>query len=473
MYKNIVLAICCCVAMLSGGQAAPAAQSGDVESTSVTVYPTGQALVTEVRHMDLPGSGEVAYPGAAATLDPTSVGLRSLDEPDRVLVRSLRVLPSAADAGGVLRGYVGRKVRAVLPDTERADRRQARDAVLLSVSSGRAVLDLGDQLYVGPLDAVLLPVDEARPRSESALLLDVRNEGERNQRVEVSYLAGGLDWSGDCALSLDAAGEQGSLSCWATLKNHTGKHFQDADLRLVAGEVHRAPQPMPMRMKMQAAVALEESMGNGAALRQAGDYHVFEVPFQADLAEGQTTRLLLGSAGSVQVGRELVVRGHARHRIGEGGPQTRPVENVLVLRNTPENGLGSPLPASLVRVYRAMQGGGRILEGETHMDDLPVGETVRLALGNAFDLRAERTMLAYERTSKHSVRVQWRIELRNSGAKKRSVMILETLQDDWKIKDTNFDYVKENANTVRWNLTVPPGSEPVKLHYTADISWPS
>ncbi|MGE4468897.1 MAG: DUF4139 domain-containing protein [Desulfovibrio sp.] len=443
-------------------------------STAITVYPAGKALITEVREMNLPAAGEVAYPGAPSTLDPTSVGLRSLDAPDQVRVRSLRVLPSAADARQVLQQYVGRRVLAVLPDESRADRREKTEAVLLSVGS-QVVLDLGDELYVGPLDAVLLPRDEQRPRSEAALLLDVVNQGDSSQRVEVSYLAGGLDWSGDCALSLDSAGERGALSCWATLRNDTGRAFENAQLRLVAGEVRREQPPMLMRaMKADASMVMEESMaGNGATMRQAGEYHVFDVPFAANLADGQTTRLALASADGVQVERELLVRGNARHRQSGAQPEARPVENVLLLRNVAENGLGRALPASLVRVYRDVSGGGRILEGEARMADLPVGEVARLPLGSAFDLSAERTMLDYERTGKHSIRVEWQVELRNAGEKSRNIMVAEEFSDDWKITDSNHKYAKESATTATWNVAVPAGGEPVQVRYTAEISWAS
>lgn len=436
-------------------------------SVLVTVYPSGQALITEERILEIPTSGTVPFPGAPTTIDPTSVALHSVDQPGKLVVRSVRLLPSAADPNAVLRGYVGQEVKVILPDPADARARVTRKATLLSVGS-RAVLDLGNEIYVGPLEAVLLPGGAERPRAEAALLLDVLNSGTKQHRVEASYLAGGLDWSGDCALSLNAAGDTGSLSCWATLKNDTGRAFNDARLRLVAGDVNRAAAPAPM-YKGEARVMLEMNMGAGPSVQQVGEYHVFTVPFAADLAEGQTTRLALSSANAIRVDRELVVRGHAlQHRAG-GEPESRSVENVLVIENTKERGLGAPLPASLVRVYRDMTDGGRILEGEHRMQDLPEGETARLNLGSAFDVTARRTMLSYEKTGKNRVRVQWAVELRNSGTTMRDVVLLETFQGDWKITSASHDFAKVSADTARCVAKVPSGGKPVTVTYEAEM----
>ena len=461
--------IVACTLLLAASESFSAGKEPS-RSVSITAYSSGQALVTEERDMDLPASGEVPFTGAPATLDLTSVALRSLSQPGKVAVGSLRLLPSASDPSAVLRGHIGREVRVVLPDPSDARARVTRKATLLSVGS-QAVLDLGDEIYVGPLEAVLLPADAEKPRAEAALLLNVRNSGERRQRVEISYLASGLSWSGDCALTLDEGGEQGALSCWATLRNDTGRAYEDAVIRLVAGEPRRAAAPAPMARYKGAAPMLEANMAMGASQQQAGEYHMFTVPYPADLTEGQVTRLALSAADPVTVGRELVLRGHAFHNPGGSEPRPQAVDNVLVLRNSKENGLGEPLPASLVRVYRDVAGAGRILEGEVSLDNLPAGETARLTLGTAFDVTARRTMQSYERIGKNRARVRWAVELRNAGKKMRDVVVLETFQGDWKITSSNLDYAKESANTARWVLQVPGGSKPVTLLYEAEASW--
>lgn len=450
---------------------APSARAADADPArvSITAYAVGQALITEERTLDLPPEGEAPFPGAPASIDVTSVALRSLDEPGKVRVDALRLLPSAADPGAVLRNYVGREVRVVLPDPADARARITRKATLLSAGD-RAVLDLGGEIYVGPLEAVLLPGGADRPRAESVLLLDVRNQGRSRQRVEIAYLAGGLSWSGDCALNLDADGERGGLSCWATVRNDTGRTFRDAQLRLVAGDVRREAPVALTRAKAAGVMMLEANVDMSASVQQAGEYHVFTVPRPATLTEGQITRLALCAADGVRVGRELTVRGNALRRAGGAEPERVPVENVLVLRNTAEDGLGVPLPASQVRVYRALSDGGRMLEGEASLANLPAGETARLTLGTAFDVTARRSMRSYERINKDRVRVGWRVELRNAGNAARTVHLRETFQGDWKIARESAKHAKLSADTAGWTLEVPSGSAPVVLDYEAEIA---
>ncbi|MGE4290829.1 MAG: DUF4139 domain-containing protein [Desulfovibrio sp.] len=439
------------------------------DSVCITAYSSGQALITEVRSMELPASGEVAFPGAPDTLDLTSVALEPLDQPEKVAVGSLRLLPSASNPSAVLSNFIGREVKVVLPDPSDARGRVTRRATLLSAGS-QAVLDLGEAIYVGPLEAVLLPSGEDKPRAEAALFFNVRNQGRASQRMELSYLAGGLQWSGDCALTLDEAGEQGALSCWATLRNDTGRSFAGAQLRLVAGEVNRVARPAMARFK-GAGVLMEESMDMVATEQSVGEYHLFTVPFPATLMAGQVTRLSLAQADNVRVGRELLVRGHAFQGTGGAEPERRPVEIVLVLENTQEQGLGRPLPASRVRVYRDVAGGGKILEGEASLGNLAAGETARLGLGTSFDVTARRTMLSYEKLGKNRSRVNWAVELRNAGKKAQSVMVLETMQGDWKITESSFEYAKVSADTARWVVQVPAGGKPVTLRYEAETAW--
>ncbi|MEF2145933.1 MAG: DUF4139 domain-containing protein [Desulfovibrionaceae bacterium] len=438
---------------------------------NITVYSTGQALVTEVRSMDLPASGEIAFTGTPETLDPSSVTVRSLTAPDKLRVRGVRLLPSAADPHTVLRNYLGREVEAVLPDPSGGDGRVKRRGILLSAGS-QAVLRMGNELYVGPLEAVLLPVDDLGPRAEPALLLDVVRSGKARHNVEVSYLAGGLSWTGDSALVLDPSGLQGEMSCWATLNNGSGHAYDSARLRLLTGEVNRVnPQPAPMMYKAEA-----RSLGAGAPVVMdaevsgVAEYHVFDIPGLVNLESGQTTRLALFSSPVVRVERELVSRGAAMNRTS--GPEAQPqaVQSVLILSNAADKGLGVPLPAGRLRVYRD-DVGGRILEGEAMLPYLAVGRTERVTLGSAFDVSAERRMIRYEKTGKQSYRVGWEITLRNASSAPRTVALQESLPGQWRIVSSSVKHEKPSSDTARFLMDVPAGSAGVVLKYEAEVEY--
>src|SRR3546814_7992853 len=68
---------------------------------------------------------------------------------------------------------------------------------------------------------------------------------------------------------------------------------------------------------------------------------------------------------------------------GTTGPQ--PVRATVNLANTKASGLGRPLPAGRVRAF---DGGDFI--GESQLGHTPEGQDIRLEVGTAFDLTAER-----------------------------------------------------------------------------------
>ena len=76
----------------------------------------------------------------------------------------------------------------------------------------------------------------ARP----TLVATVEAAAAGRRAVELDYLTGGLSWRADYVAELDAAEARLDLDGWATLGNTSGAAYRDAELRLVAGTVHRA-----------------------------------------------------------------------------------------------------------------------------------------------------------------------------------------------------------------------------------------
>ena len=74
---------------------------------------------------------------------------------------------------------------------------------------------------------------------EPTLMWLLSSKGGGRQLVEVAYSAGGCGWNADYIAILDGADTALDLSGWVTLRNQSGRTYEDARLKLVAGEVHR------------------------------------------------------------------------------------------------------------------------------------------------------------------------------------------------------------------------------------------
>jgi hypothetical protein len=62
-----------------------------------------------------------------------------------------------------------------------------------------------------------------------------------------------------------------------------------------------------------------------------------------------------------------------------------------------EEALGKPLPGGVVRVYAKDSKGAAQFVGEDRIEHTAKNEEVRLRLGEAFDITAERTQLVFNR----------------------------------------------------------------------------
>ena len=84
------------------------------------------------------------------------------------------------------------------------------------------------------------------------------------QQIELTYLTSGMNWAADYNLLLATDNQSLDLNGWVTLNNTSGAAYTDAQVKLVAGDVNRLPQP-------QRDAARGRSMdGSGGSAAPAG-----------------------------------------------------------------------------------------------------------------------------------------------------------------------------------------------------------
>ena len=97
-------------------------------------------------------------------------------------------------------------------------------------------------------------------------------------------------------------------------------------------------------------------------------------------------------------------------------------------KNSEENGLGVALPAGRTRFYRMDNDGQMEFTGENSIDHTPKNETIRVYLGNAFDIVGERTRSQfYKHPSRDMLRETFEIEIRNRSETHVTVRVVEHL----------------------------------------------
>ncbi|MFH1913829.1 MAG: DUF4139 domain-containing protein [Pseudomonadota bacterium] len=452
--------------LLLPGQGRAAGTTG----ASLAVYNSGRALVEESRSVTLPkGAARVVFKDVPATLEPTSV--RASAPGMRVVGLEYAAQPVTVQA--LLDRYVGRELTVILPDPADANARTLRKATLIA-NDGAPVFMVGDEVYVGAYEALLLPELPADLTPVPTLTLITENGNEGRRDVRLSYLMGGINWRADYTVIVDSAGKEAALDVWATVDNRSGHAHAEAALKLVAGDVRQAAPERAMGKGLMVARAMNEDMvmAGQPAEESFSEYHVYTVERPVDLPGSGMVQLSLFSAPKVAVRQELSSRYHGG--VGQvSGPLSQPVALALRFDNTDANGLGRAMPAGMARVFMPASDNRLLLAGEAQLGHVGQGGEVELALGASFDVAVTRTQTGFTRLGKNSAEMSWRIEVRNGKAEPRALKLTDVYPGQWKVTAASQDHTTPDAGSLQFDLMVPATGDgpPLAVTYTVQVSY--
>lgn len=417
---------------------------------SVTVYNQDLALVRDVRNMDFAkGNGELLFRDVAARIDQSSVHFKA----NGVTLLEQNFDFDLVSPEKLLEKYIDETIEVV---NEKGDIVTGK---LLTSSGSTIVLQSTD----GSLRSLLMEsIQEVRyPNLPAGLitrptlrwLVNAPNGG--SQEAEVSYLTGGMNWNADYVAVIDES-NKADLSAWVTLNNMSGASYNDAKLKLIAGEVHRAQPPMPKYQEMYRAEAM--AMDGGAQFTEKSffEYHMYTLDRQTDLLDNQTKQVSLFPSAEVQTKR-IYEYDYSRNN--------DKVSVSLEFQNSKENQLGIPLPAGRVRVFQRDTDGSQEFIGEDNLDHTPRDEKVRVTIGNAFDIAVERAQKDYRQISSLVYEQDIEVKLRNRKNDAVTIVVVEHSWGDWEVTKSSLPLRKINANQFEFDVAARPDQE-VVLTYT-------
>ena len=443
-----------------------ASTAADREAVAVTVYNDDLALVKERRRVDLPaGLARLSLREVSAQMRPETALLRAASGPAFTLVEQNFDFDLLTPQK-LLEKYVGRQVTVIRPHpTSDAERRET--ATVLAAGEG-TVLRFADRIETGVPGRLAFDSVPANLRDRPTLSVLLEAAGGK-QAVELSYLTGGLAWKADYVANLSADGKSLDLNGWVTLTNRSGAGFDDATLQLVAGTVNRVRQP-DSRMYAMAAPAPARAKAAEATQEALMDYHLYSFERPTSIADNQPRQLALLSASAVPVRRQHLLAGndwYYRDRYAQIGQKLKPA---VFLEFENKGAIGRPLPAGIVRVYAKDSKGAAQFVGEDRIAHTAKNEQIKLRLGEAFDITAERKQTNYKRIADNQTESSWRIEIRNAKDEAATVKVQEPLPGDWEMVSESQKHTKESARVASWNVAVPAGGNTV-LDYTVRVKW--
>jgi len=448
------------------GAAPRAITRHDQKDVMVTIYNGNLGLVKDTREVQLDaGTGEVQFADVAAQIDPTTVHLKSLTDPAGLKILEQNYEYDLLTSAKLMEKYVGKKVRLYQPGGT------YQDATLLSTDG--PIFEINGQLHVGHSGKVVLPALPENLVSRPTLVWLLRNAKAARQRVEASYLTGGITWKADYVVIVDAADARADLTGWVTIDNKSGATYSNALLKLVAGDVNRAKDRRDVRPVMaRAAQAATPAAAAAFSEETFFEYHLYSLDGRTTIKDNQTKQLSLMTASGVAVDKHFVYSGVADYyRTSYGVPLfNQKVGVYLELKNSKDKGLGLSLPKGRMRVYKADASGSQQLVGEDWIDHTPRDEKIKIKLGDAFDVVGERVQRDWKKIAPGVYEVEWEIKLRNHKKEGITVEVFEPMPGDWEVVRATHPHEKPQAFSAKWSLPVPKDGE-TKLNYRVRVRW--
>ncbi|MBV9211433.1 MAG: DUF4139 domain-containing protein [Acidobacteria bacterium] len=451
----------------------------DRRSVNITVYNSNIGLVRETRTLSLP-SGRVSlnFSDVAAQIRPETVHLASMTAADSLRILEQNYQYDLLNPGKLLDKYVGREVTLVLRRYENSTEILTPvQATLLSNNNGQ-VWRINGQIVINPsnIAETRFPDVPQNLVATPTLVWDLENEGTGAQTVEANYLTGGLNWRADYVLVINADDTKGDMQGWVTLTNMSGVGYENARLQLVAGDLNRVDEGRDeddARRRAVLGMAADKTASQAFKEQAFFEYHLYTLQRPATIREQETKQVSLLESQNFTLSKDYVITGQPGYYQSYDNPGTVIKEKIGVymqFRNSEQNRLGLPLPAGAIRLYKKDTDGGQQLIGEDRIDHTPKDEDVRVKVGDAFDVVAERKELDYKEINSRIYEYAYEIKIRNHKDAPVTVIVNEPIGGDWEMISSTFKAEKTAAFSARFRVPVAKDGE-AKLVYRVRVKY--
>lgn len=479
---------------------------------ALTIYNQDFAVVRDTVNLDLKsGTNNVEFLGVTAHLEPDSVILR--DPASRhnfqVVEQNYRADPVSQDL--LLSLYEGKTIDFLIYRQDKTEIIQGKIIRSAYVPHWAAMRRYGQDYgmrqmaYVDPrynqpiieVDGKLrfqLPGLPLFPALADDTILKptinwiIYSKKAATFDAELSYVSGGLNWEASYNIVAPEKGEILDLIGWVTIDNQSGKTFDNAKIKLMAGDISKIRPGEPRYDRLyRLSGSLEERGGLPVTEKTFDEYHLYNFNKSTTLHDRETKQLEFINASGVKSQTVYVYDGlkidsnryrgwdpYAVRDNREYGTESN--AKVWVMRefaNSKANNLGMPIPKGRVRFYRRDNDGQLEFIGEDLIDHTPTDEIIRFFTGNAFDVVGERRRTNYNLHHEEDwLDESFEIKLRNHKKEPVEIRVVEHLYrwDTWEIRQKSDDFIKKDSHTIEFNVKVLPEQEKT-ITYLVHYSW--
>jgi hypothetical protein len=468
-------------------------------SQSLTIYNQDFAVVRQDIPLELKsGESQVNVNEITMHLEPDSVILRdpSGKHPVTVLEQNYRADPVSQFS--LLSLYEGKTIDFEHPDHTMVKGRVVRSGYVppdyfhgnrQSLAQEEPIIEVGGQLRFGLPGTPIFPDLTAETILKPRLEWLVATDRPGKFPAELSYVTGGMSWQADYNIVAPEKGDLVEIVGWVTMDNHSGRTFENARIKLMAGDVNKIQpgQEYDRAYKFALAAPVAGMVGPPVTEKAFDEYHLYTLERSTTLRDRETKQVEFIHAAGVATKQVYVYDGvkidqnrfngwnweNIRNDHSYGTESNPKIWAMREFVNSQANHLGMPLPKGRVRFYRRNDDGQVEFTGENTIDHTPRDETIRIYTGNSFDLSGERRRTTYAIDMGKSMATEtFEIKVRNHKKEPVEVRVVEHLYrgKNWEITTKSDEYQKKDSQTVEFPITVMPDGEKV-ITYTAHYTW--
>ncbi len=476
MKQNHLLVGIVAASVMTGSMAAPKNERlttlSDQREVAVTIYNENLALVKDSRRVKLDRNfNQLAWREVSSVMRPETALLRNLSNPDGMSLIEQNFDFDLLTPQKLLEKYIGSDVTVI--SVNPATGIEKRETANVLATNGGVVLKFADRIETGVPGRLAFSSVPDNLRDKPTLVISLSSAAAGEQDLELSYLTGGLSWKADYVAELNAKEDHLDINGWVTLNNRSGGSYNNAKLQLVAGDVNRVREELALgrSLPMMAKAAVAEANMSQESLFE---YHLYTLDRPTTIADNQMKQVALLSASSVPVKKELLFQGQNYYYSGQFGELGQKLKaGVFVEFTNKDNGLGMPLPKGVVRVYKKDSKGNAQFIGEDRIDHTPKNETIRLKLGDAFDVTADRKQTDFKKLAGSSrynyvFESAYEITIKNAKSEAVTVKVSEPMPGDWQMQSESHPHTKASADTAVWKINVPAEGKTV-LTYRVQV----
>jgi hypothetical protein len=470
--------------------------------TSLTIYNQNFGVVRDVVPLDLQqGVNQVRFADTTAHLEPDSVILRDPKSGVKLSILEQNYRADPVSSGLLLSLNEGKEIEFFLKEPNKPDRvvkgkviRSGYHGNFTGGDSMQPVIEVEGQLQFSlpgeprfPAladDTILKPTLDWRIHADEAAKLN----------AELCYVTRGMSWEADYNVVAPENGDLMDFTGWITIANRSGKVFKEAKLQFIAGDVAKLKDDEVSAYEAaspnQARAVLDYGVGGAKVTQEAFDeFHLYSLPLPTTLHDDETKQVEFVRAMAVKTQRIFIYDGFAAHSRAFSGSSMEAIRDmdgfgtgshpkvwvIREIKNNEANHLGVPLPRGRVRFYRQDSRGNLQFTGEDRIDHTPKDETLRLFLGNSFDLVGERKRTDFK-TDKTVGWLDETFEIKVRNRKKDEAVEIRVIEHlsrwtNWEIRDNSMKFEKKDAQTIEFRVPLKPGEEGV-VTYTVHYAWP-